>query len=129
MLDLKALQRELTRLGWRIESDGGNTFRSVRDTAEGALTIFARLTENWLIASVVPFLSTGGHHPFELSRWLLRMNHDMVQAKFAYDEDGDVVLSIEWPTESLDSAEIQLGLRSLVDYSVKYRRILREAST
>ena len=67
-------------------------------TPEGELSVYVRLTDHWLIASIVPFLATRGNNSFELSRWLLRQNRDMNQVKFAYDEDGDVVLTVELPT-------------------------------
>ena len=90
--------------------------------------IFVRLQKNWLIASVVPFLATRGKNSFELSRWLLRVNRDMYQAKFAFDEDGDVVLTLELPTESIDPSEIRGALTTLLEQAVAHRRTLRLAS-
>ncbi|AKF11491.1 hypothetical protein DB32_008640 [Sandaracinus amylolyticus] len=100
----------------------------MHDTSEGELVVFVRLDQNWLIASVVPFLRTRGDNSFELSRWLLRMNRDMYQTKFAYDEDGDVVLTVELPTESLDASEIRTALSDLLQHAIRHRRTLREAS-
>ena len=65
----------------------------------------------------------------ELARWLLRMNRDMYQCKFAYDEDGDVVLTVELPTESLDFGEIASALESLLEHAVQHRSTLREAAS
>jgi len=90
--------------------------------------VYLRLSDNWLIASVVPFLSTRGKISLELSRWLLRQNRDMYQAKFAYDEDGDVVLSAELPTESIDETEVQDALEALVRYTIAHRSTLRVAA-
>ena len=107
---------------------GNQTFRSAHDTPEGELVVYVRLTDNWLIASVVPFLTTRGDNSFELARWLLRMNRDMYQVKFAYDEDGDVVLTVELPTESLDFGEIEKALKGLLRHAVEHRATLREAA-
>lgn len=128
MLDEATLAKHLEELGWTAEKHGPRTWRSYHRTTEGDVTVYLRLNDNWLIASVVPFLATRGENSFELSRWLLRMNRDMYQAKFAYDEDGDVVLTAELPTESLDPGEIREALVSLLRYTVQHRATLREAA-
>jgi hypothetical protein len=86
------------------------------------------LTDHWLIASVVPFLATRGDNSFELVRWLLRQNRDLYQARFATDEDGDVVLSVELPTESLDASEIRSTFQNLIRYAIEHRATLRKAA-
>ena len=128
MLDEATLQRYADRVGWRIEPHGERTWRTSLPTDEGDVAIYLRLSEHWLIASVVPFLVTGGQRSLELSRWLLRMNRDMFQTKFAYDEDGDVVLTVELPTESLDFEEVQLALVRLVHDTVRHRATLRASA-
>ena len=128
MLDEATLQEHLDTLGWEASPHGKATYRCVHATDEGELTVYLRLQENWLVASVVPFLSTRGNNSFELSRWLLRMNRDMFQHKFAYDEDGDVVLTVELPTESLDFGEIRGTLEGLLAQAVDHRATLRSAA-
>jgi hypothetical protein len=128
MLEEATLVRHLEALGWNAEPHGGRTLRSVRESPEGDVVVYIRLTDNWLIVSVVPFLATKGKNSFELSRWLLRQNRDMFQAKFAYDEDGDVVLAAELPTESVDRTEIDTVLNELVNQTVVHRRTLRVAA-
>jgi len=128
MLEEATLARHLEALGWNAEAHGGRTLRSVRESPEGDVIVYIRLTDNWLIISVVPFLATKGKNSFELSRWLLRQNRDMFQAKFAYDEDGDVVLTAELPTESVDRTEIDTVLGELVNQTVVHRRTLRVAA-
>ncbi|MCC6873661.1 MAG: YbjN domain-containing protein [Sandaracinaceae bacterium] len=128
-MDDAELGRTLDKLGWKHMPHGKATHRVVHETDEGELTVFVRLTDNWLIASVVPFLTTRGDNSFELARWLLRMNRDMYQCKFAYDEDGDVVLTVELPTEALDFGEIESALASLLKHAVEHRATLRKAST
>ena len=128
MLDQPTLARHLEALGWSARPHGERTFRAVHDTVEGEINVYVRLGDNWLIASVVPFLPTRGKITFELSRWLLRQNRDMFQAKFAYDEDGDVVLTVELPTESIDFSEIQVALTELVENAVRHRATLRAAA-
>ena len=127
MVDQSTLSEHLQRLGWDSTPAGKHTFRCNRATEEGDMYVFIRLHKNWLIASVVPFLATRGDNSFELARWLLRMNRDMWMTKFAYDDDGDVVLTVEMPTESLDFGEIKAALEGLVSDAVRHRATLRKA--
>jgi len=128
IMDEATLSRTLSKLGWSPRPHGNATFRATHDTEEGELVAYVRLTDNWLLASIVPFLTTRGDNSFELARWLLRMNRDMYQCKFAYDEDGDVVLAVELPTEALDFGEIEKALDSLLQHAVEHRATLRKAA-
>ena len=128
-MDEETLSRTLGEIGWSPSPHGEGTFRAVHATDEGELVAYVRLTDDWLIASIVPFLTTRGDNSFELARWLLRMNRDMYQCKFAFDEDGDVVLTVELPTESLDFSEVKAALDALVKHAVEHRATLRKAAT
>ena len=127
-MEADSLRAQLEALEWTVTPHGRDTFRSVHETDEGAMTVYVRLHDNWLVGSVVPFLSTAGENTFELARWLLRMNRDMFMTKFAYDEDGDVVLTVELPTENLDASEVSAALRGLLGSAVEHRRTLRLAA-
>lgn len=129
MLDESVLRQHLTTLGWEASRHGSGTLRCLHDTREGPVEVYLRLQEHWLVASVVPFLATKGDNSFELSRWLLRVNRDMRQIKFAYDEDGDVVLTVELPTEALDFSEIEAALENLVAAAIEHRETLRAAAS
>ncbi|MEM1417436.1 MAG: YbjN domain-containing protein [Myxococcota bacterium] len=129
MVDEATLRAHLERLGWEAVPHGEGTLKSVHLTSEGEVPVYLRLDANWLVASVVPFLATGGNNSFELARWLLRMNRDMRMSKFAYDEDGDVVLTLELPTESLDYEELAGALVALLDDAMEHRATLRAAAT
>ena len=100
----------------------------MRKTDAGEVTVFVRLTDHWLIGSIVPFLQTRGQNSFELCRWLLRQNRDMPQLKFGIDDDGDVVLTVELPTEALDFSELKGALEGLVSHGLTHRATLRAAA-
>lgn len=127
-MTLEELTRHLDALGWTHRLHDPRTLRCDHPSPEGEVHVFVRLTEDWLVASVVPFLQTRGDNSFELVRWLLRQNRDLYQARFSTDEDGDVVLSVELPTESLDASEIRLALENLLRYAVQHRATLRRAA-
>ena len=128
-LTFEALGAHLDTLGWAHARRDGSTYECLHQTDEGDVKVFVRLGRDWLVASVVPFLSTRGNNSFELVRWLLRQNRELFQAKFGTDEDGDVVLVLELPTESLDASEIRIALQGLVREAVRHRKILRDASS
>jgi hypothetical protein len=127
-LTFEQLGKHLDDLGWSHRVHDKTTYRCEHDSPEGELRVFVRLTDHWVVASVVPFLATRGDNSFELVRWLLRQNRDLYQARFATDEDGDVVLSVELPTESLDSSEIRSTFKNLIRYAVEHRATLRRAA-
>jgi hypothetical protein len=128
MLDEATLVRHLGTMGWDAKPHGTRTWKTVRAVEGGEVVVFVRLTDNWLIASIVPFLQTRGQNSFELCRWLLRQNRDMPQLKFGIDDDGDVVLTVEMPTESLDFGELKGALDGLVTHGVTHRATLRTAA-
>ncbi len=128
MFDETTLRDHLKRMDWASARHDETTWRSTHGSAGKEVVVYLRLSDNWLIASVVPFLATGGNNSFELSRWLLRMNRDMLQTKFAYDDDGDVVLTVELPTESLDFSEFKGALEGLVSAAVEHRATLHAAA-
>jgi hypothetical protein len=128
MLDESTLLSRLLALGWDARPHGESTYSCARATSEGTFDVYVRLTDHWLVASIVPFLRTRGRNSFELCRWLLRQNRDMAQVKFGIDDDGDVVLTVELPTESLDDSELRIALETLVREGERHRRTLRAAS-
>lgn len=127
-MTLDEVARQLDALGWPHRLHDPRTFRCDHPSPEGDLHVFVRLSDEWLVASVVPFLATRGDNSFELLRWLLRQNRDLYQARFSTDEDGDVVLSVELPTESLDPGEIRTAFENLLVYAVEHRGTLRRAA-
>lgn len=127
-LTFEQLGKHLDALGWPHRVHDKTTYRCNHDSPEGELHVFVRLTDHWVVASVVPFLATRGDNSFELVRWLLRQNRDLYQARFATDEDGDVVLSVELPTESLDAGEIRSTFQNLLRYATDHRATLRRAA-
>jgi Putative bacterial sensory transduction regulator len=52
---------------------------------------------------------------------LLTLNREMNMAKFSVDEDGDVVLSVEYPLPDLDPSEVRDAVDVLSFYAEKYR--------
>jgi hypothetical protein len=51
---------------------------------------------------------------------LLKLNREINMAKFSIDEDGDVVLSVEYRIENLDASEVRDAVDVLAFYTEKH---------
>ncbi len=129
MTDDTTLLSYVRGLGYELEPHGERTFHHHRQTQEGPLDLYLRFSDAWMVVSIVPFLATRGEGGLELHRWLLRANRDIPIGKFALDEDADVVLTAELPTESLDRSEVERALSALVEAAMSHRHQLRTAQT
>jgi hypothetical protein len=105
--------------GWPIEPLREKTVRSSFRADTRAFTFFAHAEGAYLVLAVVPYLRL----PVEedtaqtLMDRLLHLNNEMVFAKFSVDEDGDVILSVEYPMAHLDKTEIRDALDVLTYYA------------
>ena len=64
------------------------------------------------------------HLARELYRHLLRLNREINLAKFAIDDDDDVVLTVELPTEEARYVSMKDALEALAYYADRHRRAL-----
>jgi len=112
----------LKKDGWPCERGKDDTWRSAFKGDHASFTFYVRLTENWLFVSIVPFVTTpkGEREALSLYRHLLKLNRDMNMAKFALDDDGDVTLSVELPTENMDDSEFKDALDALSFYADRH---------
>jgi hypothetical protein len=78
-----------------------------------ALTI--RLSENWLLFKIPRIVRSPGSLPARqaLHEQLLRQNRELQLAKFCLDDTGNVVLTLELPTESLNDSEVRDAVAAL----------------
>jgi hypothetical protein len=106
--------------GWSYSRDEGEHDWSTGFRGDVAnFRIFVRLTDNWIYFTIIPFI-VGPKEPERRARlhWhLLRLNREVNMAKFALDEDNDVVLTVELPSESLDYSEFSDAIGALCYYA------------
>jgi hypothetical protein len=112
----------LTKDGWPCERADEQTLRSGFKGDKSEFPFYVRLSENWIFFTIVPFVATpkGERQALSLYRHLLKLNRDMNLAKFALDDDGDVALSVELPTENLDDSEFKDALDALCFYADRH---------
>jgi hypothetical protein len=78
--------------------------------------------------AVIPFARLPAEEGGDLvADRLLVLNREMNLAKFSVDEDGDVILSVEYPLADLDPSEVRDAVDVLSFYAEKYRAEIQDA--
>jgi len=125
MLSPDTVEEFLARDGWHFErvTDGNvPTWRSGFRGEVAPFRFYVRLTDNWVFFIINPFVlpAKTPEGAQALHKRLLRLNQDMTLAKFALDQDDDVVLTVEFPTESIDYSEFKDALDVLSYYADRH---------
>lgn len=103
-------------------------------TGSGNARVVVRHAGSWLYMAVMPFLEPdsvkpwgGGKYPTRFLGRILAVNSNLSLVKFALDEDGDLSLRAELPTESLQPREVETALMLLHTTTEQYRAPIRDA--
>ena len=129
--DVKAI---LEKRAWSPRQLDEHTLRCTLDSEAGEIRLVLRHAGPWLYLAVLPFLDpaevrpwgTGKFPPRFLGR-ILAVNFNLTLVKFALDDDGDLTLRAELPTESMQVAEVEIALDLLVGVTQQYRVPVRDA--
>ena len=109
--------------GWPVEfDDETSTWRTGFRGHTANFAIVVHLTDNWVYFVIDPFVNAPAdvRCASRLHQHLLRLNHAINMAKFSVDDEGDVVLTVELPTENLDYSEFADGINALSYYADAY---------
>ncbi|MEO6954456.1 MAG: YbjN domain-containing protein [Polyangia bacterium] len=108
--------------GWPVERVDRNTWRSGFRGDVNSFRFYVRLTDNWIFFTIVPFVVAprSSDHARELYRHLLRLNREINLAKFAIDDDDDVVLTVELPIEDAGDASMKDALEAMAYYADRH---------
>jgi hypothetical protein len=124
----------LVARGWTPRSLDKRTWRCTIPTSAGNVRIVVRHAGSWLYMVVMPFLEPesvkpwgAGKYPARFLGRILAVNANLSLVKFALDDDGDLTLRVELPTESLQAREIETALHLLHMTTEQYRVPIREA--
>ena len=77
----------------------------------------------------VEIVAISSRHPDKAEKLyerLLHLNGEMLMSRFSLDEDGDVLLSVEFPIVDLDPSELRDALDVLSVYAARYHAELRQ---
>jgi hypothetical protein len=124
----------LRSLKWEPRSIDDRTWRCTLQIPVGQVRIVTRHAGAWLYMSVIPFFEPGsidrwgaGKYPVGFLGRLLAVNRNLILVKFALDDDGDVVLRTELPTENLQHREVVAAAQQLLKTTEQYRSPVRDA--
>lgn len=113
------IQGYFEQYGWSYEQIDETDFRTGFRGDVSIFRITVRLSGDWVYFSISPFVVAPQDAECErkLHRHLLKLNHEINMAKFTVDEDGDVILTVELPSENLDYSEFSDALGALTYYA------------
>lgn len=122
------VEEYLNHEGWPLERLDESTWRSSFEGPGGTQRFFVRLTDSWVFFTIAPYVTSpkAPSKRLRLYQRLLELNRELNLAKLALDPDGDVVLTVELPTEHLDEPEFHDALAALSYYGDRYRRELAD---
>jgi len=141
-MDYATLKSCLEKDGWPIEPVSENTIRTMFRAAGRVFSLYLHLEPEpdappgpgaqFVTFAIFPFVRMPEEYEGVdvVARKLLKLNRDMNLAKFSVDEDGDVVLSVEYRRDDLDASEVRDALDVLSFYAEKhYPEIERVAAS
>lgn len=115
--------------GWHFERPSDGLFRTGFVGDSGHYEIWIRITDDWIYFTISPFFAAAeGEVSAAVLTLLLRANHDLNLAKFALDEDGDVVLAVELPRAGFSYSHFADALTALSHYADQWRAPFEEAA-
>jgi hypothetical protein len=118
-LTAETLESYFERYGWTYQQVSEASFRTVFRGDVSSFVIHIHMASDWIYFSVAPFVVAPQEATSQrkMYRHLLKLNHEMNMAKFTVDDDGDVILTVELPTESFDYSEFSDALGALAYYA------------
>ena len=109
-MNFTELRACLEKDGWPIEDVSEMTLRSCFRGGGRMFPVFIHREPEHVTFAVIPFLRLPEEDEAAgeaIVDRLLHLNREMNLAKFSVDEDGDVVLSVEYRLEDLDPSEVR----------------------
>ncbi|MBM4283521.1 MAG: hypothetical protein FJ137_23195 [Deltaproteobacteria bacterium] len=106
--------RFFRRYGWRFDMLDDETFRTIFRGRVAAFVALVRVTEHWVVLTVNPFVRPPGAGFGAVAlRLLASANHQENIVKLGLDDDDDVFVNVELPTEELGYEEFSAALTAL----------------
>ncbi|MBN1579742.1 MAG: YbjN domain-containing protein [Anaerolineae bacterium] len=105
--------------GWSYDQLSETDFRTGFRGDVSIFRIIVHIADSWVYFSISPFVVAPQDPECErrLYKHLLHLNHEINMAKFTIDQDGDVILTVELPSENLDYSEFSGALGALSYYA------------
>jgi hypothetical protein len=133
-LGVEEIHSILTARSWNPRALDKRTWRCTVPTGAGSARIVIRHAGSWVYLAVIPFLDAESIKPWGTGKYparflgrILAVNSNLSMVKFALDDDGDLTLRVELPTESLQVREFETALSLLHSTTEQYRAPIRDA--
>jgi hypothetical protein len=126
--DIEKVEGHLASLGWPVIALATGTWRSSFRGKLCAFPLVIQVEDGWCKLQVLPIVRLPGDpdRAEKLYHKLLKLNGELMLARFSLDEDGDVILSVELPLSDLDASEIKDSLDVLSVYAERHQAELRQ---
>jgi hypothetical protein len=115
----ETIEEYFAQYGWAYDQTSESDFRTGFRGDVSSFRIVIRIAGEWVYFSISPFVVAPEDATCErkLYKHLLKLNYEMNMAKFTVDGDGDVILTVELPSENLDYSEFSDALGALAYYA------------
>ena len=115
-----AIHKYFQAYGWSFDFDAQTATWKTGFRGETAnFNVLLHMSDDWLYFAINPLVNAprDSRCVHRLERHLLRVNHTVNLAKFSIDAEGDVVLTVELPTENLAYSHFVDALGALCHYA------------
>ena len=121
-MNLDEIRGVLEAQGWPVERLSESTIRSRFRSKDRIFPLFVHLEPLFVTFAVIPFarLPEDPDAAESLMTRLLKLNREINLAKYSVDDDGDIILSVEYRIEHLDPSEIRDAVDVLSFYADKH---------
>lgn len=119
-VDDQSLLAELRANGLECECIAPRVFKGRFSKRGRVFPLSAIVDQSGLLClAIVPFCRSpeDGERAGRLYRRMLELNHELLMAKLAIDDDLDVFLEVEYPVADLDASEVKDAVDVLAHYA------------
>lgn len=130
LMKIEQLESYLTSAGWPHQRLSATSVRIHWKGAHRVVPICIRIDpEGYLTLAVVSGLASpqDPQRCAGVMQRLMELNHQMMMAKYAIDDDLDIILAAEYPLQNLDETEIRDAIVHLAYYADRDWPEIREA--
>ncbi|MDI3286969.1 YbjN domain-containing protein [Polyangium sp. 15x6] len=123
-MTLDEIRAVLEAQGWPVERLSEATLRSRFRSKDRIFPLFVHLEPLFVTFAVIPYarLPEEPDTAEALMTRLLKLNREINLAKYSVDDDGDIILSVEYRIEHLDPSEIRDAVDVLSFYADKHHQ-------
>ncbi|MDI1448086.1 YbjN domain-containing protein [Polyangium sp. 6x1] len=129
-MTLDEIRAVLEAQGWPVERLSEATLRSRFRSKDRIFPLFVHLEPLFVTFAVIPYarLPEEPDMAEALMTRLLKLNREINLAKYSVDDDGDIILSVEYRIEHLDPSEIRDAVDVLSFYADKHHQDVHKLS-